>query len=430
MTAPERHVDLAVIGSGMAGMAAALFAANRGISTALVGNTGGMRFFSGLVDLMAVYPLSMGKSWKNPWEAIQVLAADKEQSHPYSRIKPEAMKLAMNEFFAVLHDGGLPYHTGENGNQDLLTSVGTVKRTFGVPHTMREGVRAYQDRAPCLIIGFPELKGFSSRQVRETAESIWPALRSMDVPFPGGFRELFPEQAAKEMENEGCREALVQSILPHRKEAGFVGFPAVLGMDSSLDVHLDLEKRLGVPVFEIPSLPPSIPGLRLLNLFQRQVAKRGVETFLQEQVSRISPLAADGFLLHVGSGADQIRIHAKGAVLATGRFFGKGLAAERDGIRETLFNLPVTRTGSRSGWHDPDFFAVSGHGINMAGLEIDDAFHPLDREGKPAFSSLFAAGSILAHQDWIRMKCGAGLAVTTAYAAVASCAKEVLGHAV
>ena len=39
-------------------------------------------------------------------------------------------------------------------------------------------------------------------------------------------------------------------------------------------------------------------------------------------------------------------------------------------------------------------------------------------EGKPVFDNLFAAGSILAHQDWMRMKCGSGLAMATAYAAV------------
>jgi glycerol-3-phosphate dehydrogenase subunit B len=31
---------------------------------------------------------------------------------------------------------------------------------------------------------------------------------------------------------------------------------------------------------------------------------------------------------------------------------------------------------------------------------------------------LFAAGSILAHQDWVREKCGSGLALASAYGAV------------
>jgi glycerol-3-phosphate dehydrogenase subunit B len=41
-------------------------------------------------------------------------------------------------------------------------------------------------------------------------------------------------------------------------------------------------------------------------------------------------------------------------------------------------------------------------------------------DGHPAFANLFAAGIILAHQDWTRMKCGSGLSVATAYGAVES----------
>jgi glycerol-3-phosphate dehydrogenase subunit B len=42
----------------------------------------------------------------------------------------------------------------------------------------------------------------------------------------------------------------------------------------------------------------------------------------------------------------------------------------------------------------------------------------LDRKGRTASENLYAAGSILAHHDWMRMKCGSGLAIATAYAAV------------
>jgi glycerol-3-phosphate dehydrogenase subunit B len=56
---------------------------------------------------------------------------------------------------------------------------------------------------------------------------------------------------------------------------------------------------------------------------------------------------------------------------------------------------------------------------------VDAAFHPLDASGKPAHPRLFAAGSILAHQDWMRMKCGSGLALSTARAAVESAAIEL-----
>ena len=43
----------------------------------------------------------------------------------------------------------------------------------------------------------------------------------------------------------------------------------------------------------------------------------------------------------------------------------------------------------------------------------------------PAFENLFAAGSILAHPDWMRQKCGAGLAIATAYGAVKAFGEKV-----
>ena len=60
-----------------------------------------------------------------------------------------------------------------------------------------------------------------------------------------------------------------------------------------------------------------------------------------------------------------------------------------------------------------------GHPANQAGLEVDDLFRPpIGKDGGPAFDNLFACGSIIAHQDWMRMKCGSDLAIGTASAAV------------
>ena len=56
--------------------------------------------------------------------------------------------------------------------------------------------------------------------------------------------------------------------------------------------------------------------------------------------------------------------------------------------------------------------------VNCAGIEVVQYFRPLDTTGQPVFEKLHAAGSILAHQDWMRMKCGTVLATITAFGAV------------
>jgi len=109
---------------------------------------------------------------------------------------------------------------------------------------------------------------------------------------------------------------------------------------------------------------------------------------------------------------------ADNLLLATGRFLGKGLVADRQGIRETLMDLPVVQPVDRSGWHKEAFLAPQGHAINLTGLAVDDRFRPVNRKGRVVFSNLYAAGSILAHQDWMRTKSGTGLAVATAFGAI------------
>jgi glycerol-3-phosphate dehydrogenase subunit B len=141
-------------------------------------------------------------------------------------------------------------------------------------------------------------------------------------------------------------------------------------------------------------------------------------------VVRARAIPTRGFELDVaapggdaGAAVEQ-RVQARGVVLATGRFLGGGLAADRKRIRETLFDLPVWQPADRRDWHRPNLLDPRGHPIHAAGLETDEALRPLDATGRPAFDTLFAAGSILAHQDWTRSKSGAGIAVATARAAV------------
>ena len=62
--------DVAVIGAGMAGMASALFAVNRGLSVIQVGTAGESLFASGLLDLLGVHPIEKKGYGKIPGKAL------------------------------------------------------------------------------------------------------------------------------------------------------------------------------------------------------------------------------------------------------------------------------------------------------------------------------------------------------------------------
>ena len=421
MPKPEPiECELAVIGTGMAGMASALFAANRGISTVQIGKTGEIIFATGLLDLMGVHPVEEKKMWENPWEAIDSLIRD-IPDHPYSKLQGSDIEAAFDEILSFFQESGVPYQRRQDRNCNVLTPLGTLKRTYCVPQSMWAGVAALEEKAPCLIVDFRGLQGFSGLQIVSTVGDRWPGLRTVRIDFPGmaAVSDLYAEQMASAMELSSTRDAFVDLVKPHIQEARAVGVPAMLGMKESSKVISELGEKLGVPIFEIPTMPPSVTGIRLKEVFERNIPARGVQQFLMKRVLGAEQ-DKDGFTLRVGNEDPEYLVKSKGAILATGRFIGKGLQADRFHIRETVFDLPVRQPASRSDWHHEDFLDSRGHPVNRAGVEIDDDFRPLDSAGNPVYENLFAAGSILAHQDWMRMKCGSGLAIATAYGAVDS----------
>ena len=416
--AAAKRYDVAVIGAGMAGMAAALFAAERGLSCIQIGSGGGILFASGLLDLLAVQPVAQHRLWQSPFEALAALARE-QHAHPLAQVDPLAIRTAFQRFVAALTSAGMPYAQMGEHNSNVITSIGTVKTSYGVPLTMVAGVAALAQRLPCLLVDFRGLREFSARQIVETLAQEWPTLRHQRIEFPGfeAVPEVYAVHLARALENRETRERTIALIKPLLGDARVVGLAALLGLSRSSEVHAAFEAGLGVPVFEIPTMPTSVPGLRLLGALEAVMSARGVT---RRQLSSVRSLNFDGdtaTLDLVGAPGGE-RIRAGAVVLATGRFSGRGLTADRQSVRESILGLPVQQPLAREDWHQRDFLDPTGHAINRAGLLTDEAWRPLDASGKPAWANLFAIGSILAEQDWMRAKCGSGLAIATAWAAV------------
>ena len=420
--------QLMVVGAGMAGTAAALFAARRGLATVQAGLTGETLYASGLFDLYGVTHDSSRQLVDNPWEGLARLKTECPE-HPLSRVPSDQIRAAMDQLTAFLGTAGYPYTGHANKNARLITSVGSVKRTFRVPTTMWPGVAALETRQPCLILDIPGLRGFSANQIVETLKPAWPDLRaaSVDIPWETRLGPKYAEHIARGLDAPGGRRELADAIRPHLGQETVIGLPAVLGIYDVCGVHQELEQMLDRRIFEIPTMPPAISGVRLKEAFDIHVPKLGVTTFYHHSVLSVDRRQDGRFELQLGKNEPETTIVADNVLLATGRFLGKGLVAERRGIRETLLDLPVCQPRNRSGWHREDFLDARGHAINLAGLAVDDHFRPVAADGRPVYENLYAAGTILAHQDWMRTKSGTGLAVATAYAAVAAITADPSG---
>ena len=423
-----KMVDLAIIGSGMAGMAGALYASNRKLSTVQIGDTGGFLYTSGLLDLLAIPSIKESKVWDDPWAAIQLLS-ERSTNHPYSKTGKDNISSAFAEIFSFFNSAGLPYTTSAERNTKVITAMGTRKTSYGVPTSMLNGAMAFQQKKPCLLIDIFGMKAFSAMQIKTILKKEWPQLRAARIKLSDSEikSEIYGEHLARSLDLKANRQEMIALIKANLKaDDEFVGLPAILGVYNHSEVLKDFEAQLGVTVFEIPTMPISIPGLRIKEVFEKELKAKGVKQYLQNKVIGIKALANDdGYVLDIGKDEVEYQLQAKYILLATGRFLSKGLIADRTLIKETVFNLPVFQPSDRDLWHQPDLFSQEGHLINQAGIETDDCFRAVDEKGAIIDSRLFVTGSILAHQDWKRMKCGAGISITSAYVGINKIADQL-----
>lgn len=409
--------ELAVIGSGLTGMAASIYAINRGISTSLAGNTGAIAYTTGYLDLLGKADPSSCTIFADPWQAIASLR-ENQPHHPFARVTDEEIRLGFEEFTAFITSCGIKYSSPQEHNVMALTPAGTSKPTFSVPATMQAGVEAFAAKKHCTIVDFRGLRGFSAGQFVANLQSEWPRLEAARVTFPNmEHGEIYAEVMARALEVPANREALAQEIKAVAGESEVIGVPAVLGMHNPDEVMADLARLIGLPIFEIPTMPPSVPGIRLREMFEQVFPQKGLTLVPQQKVTAVD-FKAEQIQLSLRDNFGPITILAKTVLLATGRFLSGGLQAQHDGISEPLLGLHVSQSDSRDDWYRQYYMDRAGHAIHLAGIEVDDQFRPVDAHGKIVDKRLFAAGVMLAHQDWIRGRCGAGVALATAYRAV------------
>lgn len=422
-TPGQMETDLLIIGSGMAGMAAAVFAANRNIKTIVAGAAGGFEYASGLMDLWGLSLTKKKTITKKPWDMLTHLR-HREPNHPYTKLLNRELSEAFSEITAALKTNGLAYTGYDKLNQGVITPFGTIHPTYRTPLGLGANAQAAKSKPPCLILDFEGLREFSARFFCETLKKRWPQLTDACIRFPGtGLRsEVFTPFMARAMETGQIQDRFIEAVKPLLKGKSCLGVPAMLGVQSSERIRQRLETILGVRVFEIPTSPVSVPGSRLKEALTRALDNSSVIRLFNQRVAQMKKASNSQFECLLGPGpAGQVQIRSKAVVMATGRFMSKGLVTRDYQIKEPLFDLAVSQPKSRNLWHAHDYFDQSGHLINRAGIETDDLFRPVHPEKGVVHKNLYAAGSILAHQDWLRTKSGSGLAIGTAFKAVNSC---------
>ena len=399
------HFDLIVIGMGLSGLMAAKTGVEAGKKVLIIGKgLGTLPILSNTIDVLGVLPETIRMK-----EGLPQWIEDHPE-HPYGKVGFEKIEKALSSFNSFFPP---PYsfQSRNEANSLIPTGAGTLRPTYLIPSTMMKGITLKEKKT--LVIGFRGYKDFYARRFADLFKCRGITLSLPETPEA----EITATALARWMEQPSFREVIGTEVKKQMKGEALIGFPAVLGMNDPMGVRRDLEKRTGASIFEIPVLPPSIPGMRVFNRFKARLIQKGADFLLGHSVSKtiLRGKRCEGIeVLHPpvvnAYSADRF-------VLATGRFMGGGLKADPEKIHESLFGLPVLQPPSRQEWFRETFFTDQPHPIHQAGILIDPSFRPVDEEGKLLLENVWGAGTILAHHHCIDEKSREGIEIATGYAA-------------
>ncbi|HLU32288.1 MAG TPA: anaerobic glycerol-3-phosphate dehydrogenase subunit GlpA [Acidimicrobiia bacterium] len=412
--APDR--DVIVVGGGLAGLIAAWRAAAAGAATTLLTKGwGSLIWHAGSIDVLGYLGAERTEPVTNPAAALSRLPDD----HPYA-LAADALAEAADAIVALCASAGYPLVGSLDANLLVPGGLGAPRSTCLVPSTMVAGDLNRSD--PMLVVGLERFGDFFPDLVAANLTAGGIPTEGITVRIPELSRRRFVTGSvlAGLFDDSAFREAVAAAVVDSGRTAPRIGFPAVLGMHRAGEVIADLEARLGAEVFEIPVLPPSIPGMRLQRILRDGIRALGGTVIDNAGVVEVN--RRDGRLEILTEAAARRQQHrAKAVVVATGGLLGGGVVAGADGaLREVVAGLEVSGPNSRAGWFGPQTHP-GGHAVYRAGVRPGPDLSAAD--------GIYVAGGLLAGADPIEEESLEGIALATGWVAGRNAAVAARGEA-
>jgi glycerol-3-phosphate dehydrogenase subunit B len=411
--------DTVVIGAGLAGLTAALRLAEEGQRVAVLAKgVGATHLAPATIDVLGYDDGPVD----SPARALPDFTAANPE-HPYRRLPVELLRAGLDWFKARLEGHG--YRGGLDENFLVPTAVGVAKPTALLPETMAAG--DLRNGGRFVFVGLRGLKDFFPAYLSDNlARAALPGGASVTTrvvelgPPLGDARDVSAVGFARRFEQAEFRKSVAGELGRRLMPGEIVGFPAVLGLRRAREVWQDLETKLEHPVFEVPTLPPSVPGIRVFETMTTALRRQGARLVVGTTVAGAESTGDRLEGVVTETAGRPLTYRARSFVLATGGFASGGLELDSTGtIRETVFDLPVAGIpGTKGPLFETDYF--DEHAISRAGVAIDEKMRPVNGKDRAMYENLHAVGASLGGAVPWREASGNGLSLASGYAAASA----------
>ncbi len=422
--------DCLIIGGGMAGLTCGIRCASEGLKTAIIsGGMNSLHFSSGSIDL-AGYD-NKGKIIKKPFDQISGIIA-KQKNHPYSKVGIKTIKKSIAFFKDEMSRESLSLNSNGELNHFHISAIGTLKPSYLSQDSIfnESAIKVLHNKSKIAILNF---SGFRDYYPAQTIDALKKNILFKNIEIISGeislpyymnteknLHEFRSIDLARIFETEKYLPRIADEITKASGDAEAVSLPAFLGIKNYTAIRRRLEELTGKYIYEIPTLPPSILGLRLDNALKNRFVNAGGDYISGDRA--VSAEYSGGVLSRIitqNSGSSGIT--AEAYVLTTGSFFSGGIASEYKRIFEPILELQVNSGAAGSNWYSDSFFDKKSHPFLSYGVETDRNLNPKSKEGK-TIKNLFCAGSVLSGYDPVKEGNGGGVAISTGFC----CAERII----
>ncbi|MGV6988122.1 glycerol-3-phosphate dehydrogenase subunit GlpB [Testudinibacter sp. P80/BLE/0925] len=410
--------DNIIIGGGLAGLICGIRLQQGGRRCVIVSNgQSALDFSSGSLDLLG--QAENGAPIDDLAQGLAQLARQQPQ-HPYSLLGQDVVLQKAAEFEGLATALQLNLKQGRAHNHLRLTPLGSLRPTWLSPRSVptfaiENGVLSAKKVAVLGIEGFndfqPQLLCENLRRLPHFAQ--WQlSFGYLHIPeldhLRTDAREFRSINISQALEHKLNFDQLVAELKNAADGADTVFLPACFGLDNDGFLQ-QLQQASGIHLFELPTLPPSLLGIRQHRVLEKAFEQAGGLMMKGDSVLR-ADMAENRVTALYTRLNEEVALRAEQYVLASGSFFSNGLVASFNQVREPIFNLDLFSAPNRHQWTHARFAHPQPY--QQFGVKIN-ADCQAQKQGV-SLENLYAIGAVVGGYDAIHQGCGSGVAVVTA----------------
>jgi glycerol-3-phosphate dehydrogenase subunit B len=361
------HFDVVVIGAGTAGLTAGARLARAGARVCVLGKgIGSTHLAPATIDVLG-YTTAPVTEWG---PAIATLAPD----HPYTRIGAATVSEAIGWFAETVQSGpmaGYRYSGDPQRNRLHPTALGALRPSALVPETMGAFDEA-RSAGELAIVGVPCLRDFHQDLCAANLRAGGVEARPLVVEPELERADMNALGLARHLDDEAWRAAFCAQLTPLLGDAAGVGLPAMLGLRDPHGVWMDLQHRLQRWVFEIPTLPPSVPGMRLYEILRAALRGAGGRLVLGAEVVGHERAGERIASVRTSAAGRELSYAADWFVLASGGLASGAIELDSHWVaHDRVLDLPLAGVPDAG---SPRFSStyLDEQPLALAGIAVDD----------------------------------------------------------